>query len=90
MLIDDIFLNFECKASQDLFQKFLKQGLRDKTVIYCSQKLNFSSSFSNFVILDEGKILAQGKQSEFKKTLKQFFEDMDDIDSASTTIFDRN
>lgn len=66
--------------AQELFVNFFKKGLANKAVIYCSQRLAFSNLFSHYLILDEGTVLAQGKQADFKKNLEKLFENTQDLD----------
>jgi ABC-type Na+ transport system ATPase subunit NatA len=62
-----------------LFDNLIRQGLVGKTVVYCSRKRTYIEYCTNFIILEEGKILARGSHSQLKQVFQELFEDVEDI-----------
>ena len=72
-MIDDSFRYFNGKDSYKLFYTFIKNGLRNSAVIYTSRRRRFINLCDSFAILDQGKILKQGRKDELVDVFDELF-----------------
>jgi len=66
-LLDDPFSAVDSKVARDMFENGLKGGiLRNKTVILVTHHLHFAKESDYVVVMDHGRIQAQGSFSEIE------------------------
>ena len=59
-LLDDPLSAVDAKVGQQIFNKAIKENLKDKTVLLNTHHLHFAKKCDNIILMDEGKILAEG------------------------------
>ena len=65
-IFDDTFSALDYKTDM-LVRKSIKENLSDKTIIIVAQRIGTIKDADNIIVLDEGKIVGQGKHSELLK-----------------------
>ena len=67
-LLDDPFSALDSRVSRDIFDKVLKGDLtKDKTVILVTHHLHFAKESDFVVLMNEGRVEAQGTYSQLEK-----------------------
>lgn len=73
MIFDDTFSALDYKTDM-LVRKAIKENLDDKTVIIVAQRIGTIKDADQILVLDEGKIVGQGKHEELLKTCQIYKE----------------
>ena len=66
-IFDNVFTSID-SASKRIIKENIKRRLKDKTVIFIGNDFEDYSYFDNILVLDNGKIISQGKHDEVIKT----------------------
>jgi ATP-binding cassette subfamily B protein len=66
-IFDDSFSALDFKTDSDL-RKALKKELKGKTVFIVAQRIGTVMNADNIIVLDEGRIVGQGRHKELMKT----------------------
>ncbi|XP_063829398.1 probable multidrug resistance-associated protein lethal(2)03659 [Ostrinia nubilalis] len=70
-LLDDPLSAVDTQVAKHIFERCIKRYLEDKTVVLVTHQLQFIKSVEHIVIMDKGKILAEGGFQELnEKQLK--------------------
>lgn len=86
-LLDDIFASLDSVVSEEIFDSLFnkKDGfLKDKSVILVTHNLEFAKRFDRIIVLEDGKIIKDGKSNEIMKELKSKIEEIEE--SNNNTI----
>lgn len=87
-LLDDPFSCVDSKVARNIFDKIFKEGfLKDKTVILVTHHLEFINQMDKIILIDEGKIVLNGRPEEILPELKKLeienLNNFDDKDESS-------
>ena len=67
-LLDDPFSALDSKVAREIFSNVLKEKLaKEKIIILVTHHLNFAKEADHVVLMDNGRVQAQGKFSELEK-----------------------
>ena len=72
IIFDDSLSAVDLKTELEI-QKSLQSIFRDKTVIYITQRLSILSSVDKIVIMDEGRIIEQGRHEELLNNVNSIY-----------------
>ena len=59
-LLDDPLSAVDAKVGQDIFQKYIKEALKDKTVLLVSHGMQYLTCCDSVVFMKDGKIVEEG------------------------------
>lgn len=71
LIFDDSFSALDFKTDKELRQA-LKESLSDSTMLVVGQRISTIKDAENIIVLDEGKIVGQGKHRELLKTCEVY------------------
>lgn len=73
IIFDDSFSALDYKTDS-LIRKNLKENLKDKTILIVAQRIGTIMNADKIIVLDKGKIVAQGKHKELVKSCQLYKE----------------
>ena len=83
-LLDDPFSSVDSKVARNVFEKIFKHGLlQEKTVILVTHHLEFIHQMDKIILLDDGKIILNGKTEEVFPELKKM--EIDNLNNSLET-----
>ncbi|XP_013196145.2 ATP-binding cassette sub-family C member 4 [Amyelois transitella] len=76
-LLDDPLSAVDTQVAKHIFERCIKRYLEDKTVILVTHQLQFIKSVEQIVVMEKGKVLAEGKYEDLKKQELKIFQLME-------------
>ncbi|XP_053600633.1 ATP-binding cassette sub-family C member 4-like isoform X2 [Plodia interpunctella] len=76
-LLDDPLSAVDTQVAKHIFEKCIKKYLEDKTVILVTHQLQFIKSVEQIVVMEKGKVLAEGNYKELQEQELKIFEMME-------------
>ncbi|KTW31190.1 uncharacterized protein T551_01263 [Pneumocystis jirovecii RU7] len=73
ILLDDSLSSVDSNVSKDIFEKCIRNFLKDKTVIFVTHHLNILSKADKIVYLENGEIMEMGKYSDLINKQEYFY-----------------
>jgi len=71
-LLDDPLSAVDAKVAKSLYNHAIKGLLKDKTVILVTHQVHFVKDLENIMVIEEGKIVANGSYKELKEGYSDF------------------
>lgn len=84
-LLDDVFASLDSVVSEEIFESLFnkKDGyLKDKSVILVTHDLEFAKRFDRIIVIEEGRIIKDGKSDEIMKELKSKIEEINESNKS--------
>ena len=86
-LLDDPFSAVDSKVAKDMFKNGLRGGLmKNKTIVLVTHHIHFAKESDYIVVLDGGKIQAQGTYAEIERKNVDLLNIFNSIDARKSSI----
>ncbi|XP_046387603.1 ATP-binding cassette sub-family C member 10 [Ischnura elegans] len=79
-LLDDVLSAVDVHVAHNIFQKCINGLLRDKTKILCTHQVQYFLTADKVYVLENGKIIAQGKPGDILSDIDEITAQMESLD----------